>query len=387
MNVLKAQSCLWGRVRPHLLGATRAIGDLLESSTASRACALYYGCLSQSNLGDEAVLDQARRCLPHLRLTATGTTSYLEKNVIRTYLARHCATIVGGGTLLLGNESLLTAMEKSLESGSPVATFGTGVIDPCYWNYPEPGLAARWRNALNACQMVGVRGPISKQILDDLGVQGVCCVGDPAVLLQHDRCPLSDEKILGVNFGTSSGNVWGGDEGRPAAELVSALAHLRRAGWRIRFFCVWPRDLPVIRRIAQELGPPQTDIVEEYHDAARFTVEASACRLFVGMKLHAVILAICAGVPTLALEYRPKLRDFMASISAESEIVRFDVVYAHTLTRAISDIADRADDVALRQWEATRGLCNTFRAYSNSLNRLVSGWTCSPADLPNSVSA
>ena len=61
---------------------------------------------------------------------------------------------------------------------------------------------------------------------------------------------------------------------------------------------------------AAALGPES--ICAEYHDASRMITALSECDVFVGMKLHSQILAICAGVPTLAIEYQPKTVDFMS---------------------------------------------------------------------------
>ena len=46
--------------------------------------------------------------------------------------------------------------------------------------------------------------------------------------------------------------------------------------------------------------------------------------LFVGQKLHATILSYCANTPAIMVEYRPKCKDFMASINMDRFNIRTD---------------------------------------------------------------
>jgi polysaccharide pyruvyl transferase WcaK-like protein len=46
--------------------------------------------------------------------------------------------------------------------------------------------------------------------------------------------------------------------------------------------------------------------------------------VFVGTRLHSVVLATCAFVPSVMLEYRPKCRDYMLSIGQEDYVIRTD---------------------------------------------------------------
>ena len=46
--------------------------------------------------------------------------------------------------------------------------------------------------------------------------------------------------------------------------------------------------------------------------------------LVIGERLHASILAAACATPFVALEYRPKIRDFAKSIAMESQVIRTD---------------------------------------------------------------
>ena len=72
----------------------------------------------------------------------------------------------------------------------------------------------------------------------------------------------------------------------------------------------------------------------------------AACDLMIGMRLHALILAAAAGVPSVALSYDPKVDAFMrASGQGEAvyDLARSDPdVLQSLLTRAWAERASRA---------------------------------------------
>ena len=357
---------------PNLIGAQ----GLFDVNAAKQNCLPYVGAVGLSNLGDEVVLEVARRSFPTRRLVPAKGSPWLQRFVLNRCIKLRLGLLVGGGTLIL-SDGLLSTLEQGARHGIPFVTFGSGVHDPAFCGRLDAGKVKRWRAAFKTCAALGVRGPLSRAILDDLGIANAQIVGDPAAL--YTRCQFHSprtEKVLGVNIGTAWSRVYGNDEGRPVAELAAAVARLKAAGWSFRFFCVWPYDLPVVRKVMIQAGldGAEADIVEEYYCAERFIEEVSACRVFLGMKLHAVILSVCAGVPTLGLEYRPKVKDYMASVGAESEVLRLDQYNGEMLADAVEALSEQADTVAFRQWNGSRKLAETFSAYVGLLNAGIGDW-------------
>jgi polysaccharide pyruvyl transferase WcaK-like protein len=262
-------------------------------------------------------------------------------------------------------------------------TFGTGVHDLDFSPLNEKD-RKRWISVFRNCVELGVRGPLSKATLDKLGVGNARVVGDPAVLYVREAIQIPcAEKVLGINWGTTWGNVFGGDENGPMDNLVKALVALNKRNWKFRFFCVWPEDLLATKKLISAAGLSNASIVEEYFSAERFMGEISLCRVCVAMKLHAAILSVCAGVPTLALEYQPKTRDFMTSIGSESETLRFGTFDDLKLVEAIEGIDANADSVSFRQWNAATELSRVFARYVESLNKRFSAWRGEGVDTGN----
>jgi polysaccharide pyruvyl transferase WcaK-like protein len=217
---------------------------------------------------------------------------------------------------------------------------------------------ARWRTLLNTCDYVGVRGPMSASVLGNAGVKHVEIVGDPVIALaESEPARTLDAGSLGLNIGYCSGQLWGENETRVCEEYVKLARTAKRKGYRVEWFVVWPEDLPPTRVAAVQSG---TDafIHQIYDDASAYLKTVRRMSVFVGMKLHATLLATCAYVPSVMVEYQPKCRDYMASIAQEDATVRTDQCRAELIWEMLS------------AWEKTReAMSNTLWRHISALKR------------------
>lgn len=335
-----------------------ALGGLAWASLAGRRRAAgYLGLFDSHNLGDALMLPVFRKELAPLRLHPSLLYRPLEHRAWRLACRRAFgACILGGGTLVFW-EHYHRLLAAALEAGVPCYALGTGVPDPEFWRQRRPEFLhapERWAETLRDCRFVGVRGPLSRKVLEDLGCRAVEVVGDPALLLARPRpeaAAPAGRPVVGVNFGAARGTLWGGDEQRPLEELAGALRTLIAEGWGVRLYCVWPHDRPALERLAGLAGLDRRDVAEHYRDAGKFMDDVSRCAAFAGMKLHATALALCAGVPALELEYRPKCRDFMLSVGLEELCVRCDGFSGPELAERLKALPG--------QWPALRGVWET----------------------------
>lgn len=255
------------------------------------------------NHGDEALLWIIRELLaPEIEVvTAPGPCDL---------------ALLGGGTLLNQSPWLIDEFAAALDQARCGAVLGTGVGDLFFWG----NHFARWRPLLERCRWIGVRGPDSLALLQQHDIERAELIGDPYLWL---HAPVKREpipRLLGVNLGCTHEALWGGDDADLLAQVGAALRSLRDRGWRFAWFSVWSKDLPLldgVRRAVDAAGP--------LYDVRAQPLEAYAalagCALFLGEKLHANAMAAVAGVPFLALEYQPKVRDFAASIDMGAWVV------------------------------------------------------------------
>jgi len=321
------------------------LGDV--ASTREPRVAYSSGWLGYRNLGDEALFAAQRLIFPDCGLVRYPEHRCLGplRSLLRT--PGHC--VMAGGTLINGMRGWLDTFLDCQRWSQTSFIFGSGVQDPAFWEGRGgwTDFRASWAPALERCSYVGVRGPRSLELLQDVGVNSAEVIGDPVLACADparlDEAP-GETPVLGLNIGRTSGNLWGTED--DLADRMATMARLAdQAGWRVRWFVVWPHDLEITKAAIAKSGVAG-EIVAVYEDYSIYLEEVRGTTVFAGMKLHATVLATCAWVPSLMLEYRPKCRDYMASIGQQDLSVRTDALGGGKLwVMALDVAAHRADHV------------------------------------------
>ncbi|MFB6489478.1 polysaccharide pyruvyl transferase family protein [Xanthomonas perforans] len=336
----------------------------------------YLGFAGHQNLGDDAILEVYRAECPQWRLwNVPVRKAAVLKSVVNGSLLRHRRSplLLGGGTVLgrtlwrhhLRRTSLLLAPTRSV-------MLGAGVEDPEFVGdrrYTSDEELVWWPEILSEFSSITVRGPRSQQILGSVGVDAEI-VGDPALLLGAayltDQVPTDGPIIVNVTHGEDQ---WGGSGNDWSPTLVPVLRHLMKRGAQIEFLSMEPEDVPRNERVMRELA---ADIV---HHRPMSTAELEAslgnARLVIGTRLHTCVLAVAMGVPTIALEYRPKVRDFMASVQAEEFTYRVDKLDSDELIVASSALMDDPSLQLRKQNAAVDALRTSLQSRLSDLNRAI----------------
>jgi GT2 family glycosyltransferase len=269
----------------------------------------YVGFTEHDNLGDDAVIAAVRRLMPWARI---------ERD------AEHPSMLmVGGGTLINGRNYYLTRIQRNDRPNLERAVFGTGVRSPAFWGVTED--MDEWWAFFAASMHVSVRGPDSVTNLRELGYTGpVEIIGDPALSLD---VPEAAERVPGrvvVSPVHTAGMLHGGDDREVFAALSKLIARLRAEGRDVVMMTAFPADDRWALEIMRNAGHPDLPYVPGYTDLDTTLELLASADLVVGERLHAVVLAAAVGTPFVAVEYRPKLRDFAASIGRTDVVVRTD---------------------------------------------------------------
>ncbi len=294
----------------------------------------YIGWLGNNNLGDESMFQAFSM---HVRSVVYPPISLMDrmKGRIRGIRSSCASVCMGGGTRIFGRS--WTCLREAMNAGLRGWTFGTGVRNPDFWRKARdvPVWINEWQEVLSRCSHVSVRGPLSQKILESHGISSIV-VGDPIFLFCADMLPqLPTRPVLGLNVGWANGDLWGGNDEAVLKAIVGAACAFREKGWLLRLYCVCREDLRACRNAAAQLGLGMNAIERIWNNAYSFFESVRSCSMFLGFKLHASALAYCAYIPTIAIEYRPKVRDFMASVGAESRCPRSDRINRDVLVELI----------------------------------------------------
>jgi hypothetical protein len=289
----------------------------------------YVGWAGNGNLGDDAMIAAHRLLLPRWDVAQVPNTAGPDR-LDAPALRRAAAVCLGGGTLIL-NGHFRQTLERVVRTvpDAPRVMLSVGVEDLSFQQGRRAGVAdevVAWRPLLAGFDRIRVRGPLSRDTVESMGLEAVE-VGDPALALPDQSRPDVPRRTggpsrIGVNFGVTD-DLWGGDHAAFRSVLVRGVRELVAAGHEVVLLATTTADRAHLARVQREcagFGAP-------VHGPNAVTLAAldeaiRDCTLVVGEKLHALVLAARLGVPTLALEYRPKCRDFQLSIGRGEHVVR-----------------------------------------------------------------
>jgi glycosyltransferase involved in cell wall biosynthesis/polysaccharide pyruvyl transferase WcaK-like protein len=269
----------------------------------------YVGFTGRDNLGDEAVLAGVRRLLPEAEIARDQSDAEV--------------LMVGGGTLINGKGYYLTRVLRNDSPDLERVLFGTGVRSPSFWGTTEN--MAEWVSFIDSALYAGVRGPDSVGYLEELGYKGKMDIfGDPALALTP---PVGTEEVSGrivVCPVHTGGDLWGKDDGVVFARLADTVRKLRSAGHEIVMMSAFPSDDRWLIEIMRAADATNAIYVPGYANLEATMGWLASADLVIGERLHASILAAACETPFVALEYRPKIRDFAKSIGLGRQVLRTD---------------------------------------------------------------
>jgi len=292
----------------------------------------YYGF---ANAGDEAVLAglllSLRAADPRLQITVLSINpreteqTHGVQAVHRTRpqellpaLARTDLLLSGGGSLLQDVTSAhgilyYLGVVRLAQMLGKRTMFGAQGLGPLLRTRSRR-LVASVANRLDA---VTVRDPASADLLRKIGVTCplIEVAADPALLLGPDTFPSPHPDTYGVAL-----RPWHGQE-----TLAARLADACREALPQAHPVVFPMQPQTDTQIGEQFASlrhqqERARLVLPDAGLAALTQTIGACEMMVGMRLHALILAAAAGVPSVALSYDPKVAAFMAQSGQEDAV-------------------------------------------------------------------
>lgn len=291
---------------------TQAAADLIRTATkrlqnraANRKNVGYVGGHNSGNLGDEFMFEALCDALGHCNVETLETPRVerlLEKIGLSggAYFSHY---VLGGGTLI--NPIWEGKVRKLIDQGVPFHALGSGVGSS---GKEQSGRveACGWKDILDKFKTVGVRGPISAARLKEIGVDSDV-VGDLALLrCQTVAHPRTEKKRIAINV------LY--DE-LTHITLMAAMEKVLRAcddgKISIEAWVVNAEDGEVTAKVLSQHDADTFHILT-YEDLKKRAQEVDFC---ICTRLHAAVLGICAGIPSVLLGYRDKCEDFALSVN------------------------------------------------------------------------
>jgi polysaccharide pyruvyl transferase WcaK-like protein len=228
--------------------------------------------------------------------------------------------VLGGGTLIKYFFDDLVEQIVDAFPDKRFIVFGTGVADHMLWeSFGDSIDTARWCELLNRSAFVGVRGPKSEEHLRTWGFRGdVEIVGDLATWFVADEIrPHQKSKKIGLNIGPTFEKCFGRSDQVVLEATAAILRRLASEGWEITLFPMIANDIEFMKEAVKRAGVGPLRMHRSFLDVGKTLKAMGRQDVFIGEKLHSVILAHCSLVPSVMLGYRTKCADYMQSVGQE----------------------------------------------------------------------
>lgn len=300
----------------------------------------YYGF---NNLGDEAVLQSIIQALkdqdPHLEITVLsndplgteskyGVRAKNRWNLLEVFqvLKEADLLISGGGSLLQDVTSQLSipyylgVVGLARMLGVRVAFYAQGVG-------PIQGRVGRLLTKLiaNRVQLITVRDEESRKLLQQIKVirPELKVTVDPVVLLKSRRPKTAEyQEIIDLKeISLAEGRPLIGIAPRPWKDLKNFQRVFSETIKRLQLnqgaeIVLIPMhhdlDLPFCQEIADQI--PKVRVIQGEYQPEEFLAFFQQLDLLVGIRLHALIFGVVAGVPLIGISYDPKIDSFLKRI-------------------------------------------------------------------------
>lgn len=279
----------------------------------------YIGWVGHANLGDEAMFETISKSLaPNqvLPLLPLPGERLLEA-VGAGGAKRFGAVLLGGGTLI--NRLFLNLVKLVASWGIPFCVAGTGVGSPGFgFSSRDEGNLQGWVEILSRSPLVAVRGPRSAQLLQQVGVSNVEVIGDPALAFTPELLPpLRAKPRLVLNLGP--------DRRSQNAGVASVAREFLQGGGEVVGVALGAGDEACLLKFRRQYGFREMSIESHRGAAEPFLKTLAGSQALISVRLHAAVLAACAGVPSVLLAYRSKCLDFMSSMNLQEFAVATSV--------------------------------------------------------------
>lgn len=288
----------------------------------------YLGWVGYGNYGDDVIFKTLESTFNQFPLKIADAVSVFETIVRRKRVEKNMsAYMLGGGTLIFRSQ-YIGPVEELVADKKALFCFGTGVADTDYWKKSLESkqvdtISERWVSVLKQFEYIGVRGPLSKLMLETEGISDVEVIGDSALALgRHTNVCRHEGKIIGISVGAHDPVEGGQDVINDVLERFVATRSLE--GFKIRFLQFSPMDYVHAKKISDGAGLVGAEFVSFDGNISSFSNAIADCDFVVGERLHSVVIAAAFGVPFVALSYQPKCVDFAQSIDCEEYLLSID---------------------------------------------------------------
>jgi polysaccharide pyruvyl transferase CsaB len=250
----------------------------------------------------------------------------LSRDEVLPEVQRLDLLILGGGGILFDGEAQNFLREVMLahEHRVPVMVYAVSAGP-----LRDPAAQKAVREALARAEVVTVREPGARRILEEIGVHvDIAVTADPALLLKPEPVPADALKREGLDGKRPVIGMSVREPGAAAPEIGESAYHqllanvadfmVDRYDADIVFVPMEPKMLDTQQChavAAQMLRAPRAAVLKGDYTSGQLLTLMERFAFVVGMRLHFLIFASLQNVPFVALPYAPKVHGFLEDLN------------------------------------------------------------------------
>ncbi|NMM65331.1 polysaccharide pyruvyl transferase family protein [Clostridium sp. P21] len=305
----------------------------------------YLGWLGFNNLGDELMWEIFNAlCKEYLSMEDYEIVPS-NPSINITDISPYDCIVLGGGSLIL--PGYIKILHKAVKEKKQIIIWGSGYdwADKFFIKVIEEAKAPSYLfddetetqlfDIINKSTYVGVRGPLTYALLKsiNLDTNKIQISGDPGLLLKPKELPnlspilkwKNEDKVIGLNWGTSYNKIYGKNESDVEDQLASTCKILLNQGYKIYMYLLWGKDLEPSISLYNKINSSSNVILDKnIYEAGELLSILGKCAFSINFKLHANVLCTAAQIPFVCLAYRFKCFDFMKSLDLDKLLVPTD---------------------------------------------------------------
>ncbi len=358
---------------------------------------LICGAAGYTNIGDDAILwgmlTQLGTVLPGRAIRVAGGTnlaslvqpfgatavSYDDRAELARAIEEAELVIIGGGGLLydIGYEASLSRfltdtpdhqwlyemarlVAASRAANRPVMLYSVGV---------GPLLTEAARHVAKfigeQAEVITVRDNASAALLTECGLarSRIYVAADPGIILEP-----SEESDLFLRLGLTNPSPpliainlrpWGeaAQQERLLANMSAVIQQIKRelggTALLVPFQHLYDDDLPLLQRVASETG---AIVITQPLTPLEVVTLFSHCDAVIGMRLHALVLALCADTPFVALSYETKVSEFAQTAGFGAQLHSLEDFETAAVVESVRSLLRDRDEIRTQLLETKRTL-------------------------------
>lgn len=312
------------------------------------------------NLGDIALAEAMDRIFPEAMLidyTYNSKIKYLEKILRKDVFSYGC---LGSGTLIFSplNTNWFMNMKELMQKNIRfLFSFGTGVRSPDFFNDVTGEDIKEWVSCLKEFNLLSVRGKMSYELLSKYGIKDAHIIGEPALFFSRASIsPKVKRKKIGINI-SNDNKFYDASDKLIEERFIQILNVLVREGWGITLFPCSINDERLTLRVVAGLNNKNIKVFRRYLELKPYMQELERQDIFLGVRLHSVVLAFCTYTPSLMIAYQPKCYEFMETMDFPHYIVQSNELKTDFIIQKINELYENIELLQNKQYSE----CQIFK--------------------------